>query len=114
MQAILNGVVIAESDDTVVVEGNHYFPADSLRAEYVQPSTTQTTCAWKGVASYYDVNVDGAVAKDAVWYYPEPSAAAEQITDRVAFWRDVEVQPSPDHVADSAPVTVDLPDGAAC
>ena len=114
MQAVLNGVVIAESDDTVVVEGNHYFPADSLRAEYVQPSDTRTTCAWKGVASYYDVNVDGAVSKDAVWYYTEPSAAAEQITDRVAFWRGVEVQVSPDQSEDSAPVTVDLPDGAAC
>jgi uncharacterized protein (DUF427 family) len=114
MQAVLNGVVVAESDDTVVVEGNHYFPADSLRREYVQPSDTHTTCAWKGVASYYDVNVDGAVAKDAAWYYPEPSTAAEQITDRVAFWRDVEVQPSREHAAGSAPVTVDLPDGAAC
>ena len=114
MQAVFNGVVIAESDDTVVVEGNHYFPTDSLRAEFVQPSTTHTTCAWKGVASYYDVNVDGAVSKDAVWYYPAPSAAAEQITDRVAFWRGVEVQLAPGQAADSAPVTVDLPDGAAC
>jgi uncharacterized protein (DUF427 family) len=114
MKATWNGVVVAESDDTVVVEGNHYFPADSLRREYVQPSDTHTTCAWKGVASYYDVNVDGAVAKDAVWYDPEPSAAAEQIADRVAFWRGVEVQASPGQSADSAPVTVDLPEGAAC
>ena len=114
MQAIFNGSVIAESDDTVVVEGNHYFPADSLRSEFVESTATQTTCAWKGVASYYDVKVDGAVAKDAAWYYPEPSAAAEQIKDRVAFWRGVEVQQSPGQDAGSAPVTVDAPDGAAC
>ena len=114
MQAVFNGVVIAESDDTVVVEGNHYFPADSLRTECVVPSSTQTTCAWKGDASYHHVNVDGTVAKDAVWYYPTPSDEARQIKDRVAFWRGVVVQPAPDHRADSAPVTVEVPDGAAC
>lgn len=114
MQAVFNGVVIAESDDTVVVEGNHYFPADSLSTAHVEPSETHTTCGWKGVASYYDVRVDGAVAKDAVWYYPTPSEAARQIEDRVAFWHGVTVQPSPDQAAGSAPVTLELPDGAAC
>jgi uncharacterized protein (DUF427 family) len=114
MQAIFKGVVIAESDDTVVVEGNHYFPADSLRTEFVAASSTQTTCAWKGVASYYDVTVDGAVAKDAVWYYPEPSAAAREIQDRVAFWRGVEVQAAPGAGQSTAPTTIDAPDGATC
>jgi len=114
MQAVFKGTVIAESDDTVVVEGNHYFPADSLHTEYVEPSSTRTNCGWKGVASYYDVRVDGAEAKDAVWYYPTPSDEARQIKDRVAFWRAVVVQPSPDQGAGSAPVSVSVPDGAAC
>ena len=78
MKAIWNGQVIADSDDTVVVEGNHYFPADSLRTEYVEPSRTHTTCGWKGVASYHHVNVGGAVATDAVWYYPTTSEAAQR------------------------------------
>ncbi|HJR90251.1 MAG TPA: DUF427 domain-containing protein [Aeromicrobium sp.] len=114
MQAVFNGAVIAESDDTVVVEGNHYFPAETLRAEYVQPSDTHTTCGWKGVASYYDVNVDGSVAKDAVWYYPTPFDAARQITDRVAFWRGVEVRPAPGRPTADELVTIEVPDGAAC
>lgn len=114
MQAVFNGVVIAESDDTVVVEGNHYFPADSLHTEHVEPSNTQTTCAWKGVASYHHVNVDGEVAKDAVWHYPTPSDEARHIKDRVAFWRGVVVQPAPSKPAGSAPVTVEVPDGATC
>ncbi len=91
MKAIWKGAVIAESDDTVVVEGNHYFPTSSLKQEHVQPSATHTTCGWKGAASYYDVVVGGAVNRDAAWYYPEPKDAAKQILDRVAFWHGVEV-----------------------
>lgn len=93
MKATWNGVVLAESDDTVVVEKNHYFPASSLRRDLVRPSDTHTHCVWKGTASYYDVVVDGQVNKDAVWYYPEPSEQAKAIRDRVAFWRGVTVTP---------------------
>jgi uncharacterized protein (DUF427 family) len=93
MKATWNGAVIAESDDTVVVEGNHYFPADSVRSEHLLPSATHTTCPWKGVASYYTLVVDGRENRDAAWYYPEPKDAAKQITDRVAFWRGVSVEP---------------------
>jgi uncharacterized protein (DUF427 family) len=89
MQAIWNGVVLAESDDTVVVEGNHYFPREALREEYFRESTKHSTCPWKGEASYLTVVVDGAENADAAWYYPEPKPAAEQITGRVAFWRGV-------------------------
>jgi uncharacterized protein (DUF427 family) len=89
--ATWNGTVIAESDDTVLVEGNHYFPADSVRQEYLQPSGTHTVCPWKGRASYYSVAVDGEVNPDAAWYYPEPKDAAAEIKDRVAFWRGVTV-----------------------
>ena len=91
MKATWNGVVIAESDDTVVVENNHYFPVSALAKEHVRPSATHTTCAWKGVASYYDVVVGDAVNKDAAWYYPTPSEKAANIKDRVAFWRGVKV-----------------------
>ena len=91
MQAIWNGKVLAESDATVVVEGNHYFPPESIHKQYFQPSDKHTTCPWKGLASYYDVVVDGKVNKDAAWYYPDPKAAAKQIKDRVAFWKGVEV-----------------------
>ena len=93
MKAVWNGVTLAESEDTVVVEGNHYFPAASLRAELVRPSDTHTTCGWKGVASYYDVVVDGSVNKDAVWFYPTPMDGAMQVKDRVAFWKGVSVVP---------------------
>ena len=92
MKATWNGTVLAESDDTVVVEGNHYFPVAALRREHFRPSDTHTTCGWKGVASYYDVVVDGAVNKDAAWYYPDPKDAARQILDRVAFWKGVKVE----------------------
>jgi len=92
MRATWKGSVIAESDDTVVVEGNHYFPRSSVASDKLRPSTTQTTCAWKGVASYFDVVVDGQVNKDAAWYYETPSAAAAQIKDRVAFWKGVIVE----------------------
>lgn len=91
MQAIFNDVVIAESDSTVVVEGNHYFPVDSVRAEFLAPSDTHTVCAWKGTASYHSVVADGARADDAAWFYPSPSAAASQIAGHIAFWRGVRV-----------------------
>lgn len=91
MKAIWNGEVIAESDDTVVVEGNHYFPADSLRSELVTPSDATSFCPWKGEASYYDLEVGGKSNPGAIWYYPDPKPAATEIKDRVAFWRGVEV-----------------------
>ncbi|HEU0070994.1 MAG TPA: DUF427 domain-containing protein [Alphaproteobacteria bacterium] len=91
MKAMWNGAVIAESDDTVVVENNHYFPAASLKRDHVKPSGTHTHCGWKGQASYYDVVVDGKVNSDACWYYPEPMKGAEAVKDRVAFWRGVTV-----------------------
>jgi len=91
MRAVWNGAVLAESDDTVVVENNHYFPAESIHTEYFGPSTTHTTCPWKGEASYYSVTVDGKTNEDAAWYYPEPKPEAEMIAGRVAFWRGVEV-----------------------
>ena len=92
MRAIWRDTVLAESDDTVVVEGNHYFPPDSIRGEHFRPSDTHTMCPWKGVASYYDVIVGGEVNKDAAWYYPEVIDAAEQIKGRVAFWTGVKVE----------------------
>ena len=91
MKATWNGVVLAESDDTVVVEGNHYFPPDSIRREHFRESETHTVCPWKGTASYYDVVVGGEVNSDAAWYYPRPKDAAKEIKDRVAFWRGVKV-----------------------
>jgi uncharacterized protein (DUF427 family) len=91
MKAIWNGTTLAESDDTVVVEGNHYFPISSIKRECFRNSDTHTSCYWKGQASYYDIVVDGKVNKDAAWYYPTPSDAAKQIQDRVAFWRGVQV-----------------------
>ena len=92
MQAVFNGVVVAESDDTVVVEGNHYFPEDSLRREHFHPTQTTSVCPWKGTASYYSVEADGRTATDAAWYYPTPKDAAREIAGRVAFWRGVEVR----------------------
>lgn len=90
-KAVWNDTVIAESDDTVLLEGNHYFPASALKAEHFQPSSHQTTCPWKGVASYYDVKVGAALNANAAWYYPEPKAAASEIKGRVAFWKGVRV-----------------------
>jgi uncharacterized protein (DUF427 family) len=90
-KAIWNGVVLAESEETVVIEGNHYFPADSLNIEYFTPSETHTTCAWKGKASYFDVSVEGESNRDAAWYYPDPKSEAELIKGRIAFWRGVTV-----------------------
>lgn len=94
MQAIFNGTVIADSDQTVVVEGNHYFPAESIRAECFAPTSTHTTCPWKGKASYYTVTVGDKASQDAAWTYPEPKSAAREITGHVAFWRDVRVVPA--------------------
>lgn len=91
MKAMWNGAVLAESDDTVVVEGNHYFPAESMKSEHFQPSETNTICPWKGTASYYDVVVDGEINGDAAWYYPETKDAAKEIEGYVAFWKGVEV-----------------------
>jgi uncharacterized protein (DUF427 family) len=91
-KAVWNGVVIAESSATVVVEGNQYFPPDSLHGEYLKPSKTTSQCPWKGLASYYDVEVNGERNPDAAWYYPDPSPAAKQIKDHVAFWRGVRVE----------------------
>lgn len=92
VQATWNGQVLAESDDTVVVEGNHYFPPDAVNWDFFQDSDTHTTCPWKGEASYHDVVVDGKENKDAAWYYPQPKDAAKQIKDHVAFWKGVEVK----------------------
>jgi len=92
MRAIWNGTVIAESDDTVVVENNHYFPADSVVDGVLLPSDTTSVCPWKGTASYYTLEVDGQTNPDAVWYYPEPKDAAKNITGRVAFWKGVKVE----------------------
>ena len=91
-RAVWNGTVIAQSDDTVVVEGNHYFPPSSLSIEYFTPSDAHSVCPWKGMASYYDVTVDGLVASVAAWYYPNPKPAAGDIRDYVAFWRGVRVE----------------------
>jgi uncharacterized protein (DUF427 family) len=92
-RATWNGAVIAESDDTVVVEGNHYFPRDTVKDEYLSSSDSHTRCHWKGTASYFDVVVDGETNRDAAWYYPTPSDAAAAIKDRVAFWHGVRVEP---------------------
>ena len=91
MKAIWRDKVLAESDETVVVEGNHYFPPEAVKREFLRPSETHTRCPWKGEASYYDIVVDGETNKDAAWYYPEPKEAAQRITGRVAFWKGVEV-----------------------
>jgi uncharacterized protein (DUF427 family) len=90
-QAVWNGVVLAESDQTVKVEGNHYFPPESVHREYFAPSRTTTVCPWKGTASYYDITVNGSANQDAAWHYPQPSPAASQIKDHVAFWHGVKV-----------------------
>jgi uncharacterized protein (DUF427 family) len=91
VEARWNGAVIARSDDTVVVEGNHYFPPQAVDPAVLRPSATHTPCPWKGVASYYSLLVDGKENKDAAWYYPETKAAADEIRGRIAFWKGVEV-----------------------
>ncbi|MBA3488166.1 MAG: DUF427 domain-containing protein [Longispora sp.] len=95
LRAVWNGVVLAESEDTVRLEGNHYFPATSLSRAYLVESETTTRCAWKGVARYYHVIVDGKVNPDAAWYYPQPSPAAHTIADHVAFWHGVRIEHVP-------------------
>jgi uncharacterized protein (DUF427 family) len=91
VKAIWHGQVIAESDDTVVVEGNHYFPPEAVKPEYLQPSDHTTVCSWKGTAHYHHVVVDGERNLNAAWYYPEPKEAAAQIRGRIAFWKGVQV-----------------------
>lgn len=90
-KAIWNGQVIAESEKTEIVEGNHYFPADSIKQEFFTGSDTRTICPWKGEASYYNIEVDGKINADAAWYYPSPKPEAANIKNYVAFWKDVEV-----------------------
>jgi uncharacterized protein (DUF427 family) len=92
MKAIWNGQVLAESDHTRIVEGNHYFPPESLRREFFEPSDTHTHCPWKGDASYHSVVVDGERNPDAAWYYPTPKQAAAEISDHIAFWRGVTIE----------------------
>ena len=91
MKAMWRGKVLAESDKTIVVEENHYFPPDSVRRELFTESQTHTTCPWKGQASYYSIVVDGEENPDAAWYYPQPKEAAAEIKDYVAFWKGVEI-----------------------
>lgn len=91
MKAIWKDIVIARSDETIVIEGNHYFPPASVRADYLTESETRSTCPWKGEAHYYSLVVDGEENKDAAWYYPEPMERAKQIKDHIAFWNGVEV-----------------------
>ena len=91
-KAIWNGAVLAESPKTEVVEGNQYFPPDAITRQHFKPSATHTTCSWKGEASYYDIEVNGQVNKDAAWYYPAPKDAAKHITGYVAFWKGVKVE----------------------
>ena len=91
MKAVWNGAVLAESDRTVVVEGNHYFPPDAINKAHFQPSATHTVCGWKGTASYYNVVVDGQINADAAWFYPETKEAAKEIENYVAFWKGVKV-----------------------
>jgi len=91
MKAIWNEQIIAESNDTIVIENNHYFPAGSIKSEYFKNSDTHSTCAWKGEASYYNLNVDGKENNDAAWYYPKVSPLAKSIKGYIAFWRGVQV-----------------------
>ena len=92
VKATWNGEVLAESDQTIVVEGNHYFPPDAVRREFFRDSATHTVCGWKGLASYYDIAVDRQVNRDAAWYYPQTTDAARRIEGYVAFWRGVKVE----------------------
>ena len=93
MKASWNNAILAQSDNTVVVEGNHYFPPEAIDKRYFQPSNKHTTCPWKGQASYYNLVVDGQVNKDAAWFYPDPKPAAAEIKNHIAFWRGVKVEP---------------------
>ena len=91
MKATWKNITLAESEDTIVVEGNHYFPADSIKREHFVESATHTTCGWKGIASYYSVKVGDEVNRDAAWFYPDPKEAAANIKGRIAFWKGVTV-----------------------
>ena len=91
MKAIYKGEIIAESNETIVIEGNHYFPPNSLKKGYLKESSTHSACPWKGLASYYTIEVDGTANKDAAWFYPNPSDKAKEIKDHVAFWKGVEI-----------------------
>lgn len=93
MRAVWNHTVIAQSDHTIMIEGNHYFPPESLRREHFRDSSQHSVCPWKGTASYFDVVVDGEVNPGAAWYYPEPKSAAAEIRGYIAFWRGVTVKP---------------------
>jgi uncharacterized protein (DUF427 family) len=92
-KASWDGAVLAESDQTVVVEGNHYFPPSAVHSEFLRPSDTHTVCGWKGTASYHDVEVNGQRNPDAAWFYPDPKPAAAEIKDHIAFWKGVRVEP---------------------
>ena len=92
MKAMWNGAVLAESAQTIAVEGNHYFPPEAINKQYFQPSDTHTVCGWKGTASYYNVVVSDATNKDAAWYYPQAKEAAQNIENYVAFWKGVQVE----------------------
>ncbi len=92
-RAIWNGVIVAESDQGTIVEGNYYFPPDSINRQYFKENTTHTTCPWKGVASYYDIEVNGQINRGAAWYYPAPKEAAQHIKGYIAFWKGVTVEP---------------------
>ena len=91
MKAIYNGEIIAESDDTIVIEGNHYFPPSSFKKDFFKQSSTHSTCPWKGLASYYTIKVNGMTNTDAAWFYPNPSDKATEIKDHVAFWKGIEI-----------------------
>jgi uncharacterized protein (DUF427 family) len=91
-KAVWNEIVIAESDDTIVVENNHYFPPESVKEEFLRPSETSSVCPWKGTASYYHVEVGSSINSDAAWYYPDPKEAAMNIKGYVAFWKGVEIR----------------------
>ncbi len=90
MKVVKKNIILAESNQTIVIEGNHYFPPESINRDYLQKSDTHTKCPWKGEASYYDVVIDGEVEKNAAWYYPEPKKAAKEIKNHVAFYSGVE------------------------
>jgi uncharacterized protein (DUF427 family) len=92
MKAMWKNAVLAESHQTVLVEGNHYFPPEAVNRQYFRPSDTHTTCLWKGLASYYHIDVDGEIHEDAAWYYPDPKDAAKKIKNYIAFWKGVEVK----------------------
>ena len=91
MKAIWNKITLAESDDTIIIEGNHYFPANSIKREFFKDSSTQSICPWKGTANYYSLEVDGKRNDDAAWYYPNASAEAKNIEGRIAFWKGVQI-----------------------